>query len=100
MWIKCEWAMPKLTTREIQINEEKDDGEFGDWNLYFSDEVVVLYEDGYIGTARWEMFDYRDITKENYFMSDNCDCEKHGEVIAWRPFEVSLPRWFMEDTNE
>lgn len=78
-WIDLDVALPRL-----KVTEYKD-------YVYFSDPVLVLCEDGFITTAKHEVFQDDDLTISNYFMSENDDLyEKHNAVIAWAPLsEVS-----------
>lgn len=93
VWIKCGDGMPRLKRCEPQIDKEMRDGTFGDWAIYYSDKVAVLYSDGYITVGIYQVFDYEDLTKETFFMINADDQDEHGEAIAWAPLGQLYPEW-------
>lgn len=101
-WIKCEDAMPRLKRKELQINAERADGTFGDWAIYYSDSVAVLFSDGYIKIAQWQAFDgydpEEDLTTEDYFFSP--DEDEHINPVAWLPLNEIYPEWFKKEEEE
>lgn len=81
-WINIKDGLPRLKTVQCDIAGDYDDV----FDIYFSDPVVCKYEDGYITTARFELFTNGDLTEESYFMNDLGE-DAHGDVVAWMPYE-------------
>ena len=81
-WINVKEGLPRLKT----VNNGLTDDDGTSLIYIFSDPVVCKYQDGYITTARFELFSNCDLADESYFMNDTGE-GKHGYVVKWMPYE-------------
>ena len=94
-WILLDEAIPHLVRRE-QL--DLDYGDYKDPRYdYRSDPVLVLFEDAYICTGIYEVYDTDDLTDERYFIIPSDEQDRHGKALAWMPIRNALPEWFIDE---
>lgn len=97
-WISLTDAKPTLVERFVDDEPMDSYGDLSDTRYeYRSKLVLVLFEDGYITSGIYQIFDYEDLTNENYFMVSGEDQDQHGNPLAWMPLHNALPKWFIDE---